>query len=65
MVRNILKNGTEVADLSGIILRESEVPEVYDIIRSEGYEKKKEKKHDTESHHNAGNSGGDHISVLS
>ena len=65
MVRNILRDGTEIADLSGIILRESEVPEVYDIIRSEGYEKKKEKKHNTEDNHNAGDCGGDSIGVLS
>lgn len=33
MIKNILKDGTEVKDLTGIVIRESEFPTIYQIIK--------------------------------
>lgn len=41
MVKNILKDGTEVKDLTGIVIRESDFPAIYHIIKQ--IESKEEK----------------------
>ena len=51
-VRHILKDGTEVADITGIVIRQSEFPTLYNTINSinrkinmeEDYEKPQRRK---------------------
>ena len=66
MIRNILKNGTEVADLTGYIVRESEAPEAYSIIRrGEGNEKEEQEKQNLEDDHSGGSGCRADIRLLS
>jgi len=67
MIRNILKNGTEVADLTGYIVRESEAPEAYGVIRKrgEGNEKEEQKKQNLEDNHSGGSDSRNDIRLLS
>ena len=69
MVRNFLKNGTEVADLTGYVIHENEAPEVYGIIRARGEgneeQEKKEKKRSTEGGHNDSNNRSNRFGMLS
>lgn len=42
MVRNILKDGTEVKDLTGIVITQTEFPQVYRIIEQIEREEKED-----------------------
>lgn len=67
MIHNILKNGTEVADLTGYIVKETEVPEAYGVIRKrgEGYEEEEQKKQNLEDDHSGGSDSRSDVRLLS
>lgn len=69
MIRNIRKNGEVIEDLTGFIVKETEAPEIYQLIRNkiegeEDEEKKQHKEQDSENNHDNRSHRGAGFSML-